>query len=42
LGAQVPRRFGAAANGSYTEATTFRVDDGQLIVTLEDGLETTQ
>ncbi len=30
------------ANGSYTEATTFAVDDsGRLIVTLADGLETT-
>jgi malate synthase len=29
------------ANGSYSDATSFKVDDGRLIVTVADGLETT-
>jgi malate synthase len=29
------------ANGSYVDATSFKVDDGRLIVTVSDGLETT-
>jgi malate synthase len=29
------------ANGSYTDATSFTVDDGRLIVTVADGLQTT-
>jgi malate synthase len=29
------------ANGTYTDATSFAIDDGRLIVTVADGLETT-